>query len=436
MALFSRRVLQRVLYENAAFLPAKELSNICHLLNTVRDDYLATEWEQVILNAASKVGSIQYEPTLGGRRKPDLLLRSKSSFEFIADITTASDKGLNRLNPVDALHEEFERHQRKRKLLNGGFDVRIDSHSRTIYRGSNETVSLMLPKRSEFKAKIFNAAFHKFMDSVCSVPDRCRAYHARDVDTSIHFIYDPRKRGRNAGQHLSYTVANRLDQNPVYNALKSKGDQLKAVGYNGIRGIFLCDGGCQMLRTGPTWANFGRDEVVRYFLKQFDSVAFVVALVVREKSSSSKRDIIVEPTLYSLATRGGEGELQAVVAELLRQIPKLVDAPENALRQHKLRNGLSGRYWGNLVMGSDIRMSARVLLEILAGEKSLSEFERDFGLKPGENPFKQRLESGRLISEVSIERRPDEDDDVVTLRFGNRDAAVGAFSVSSSKPVE
>jgi hypothetical protein len=66
----------------------------------------------------------------------------------------------------------------------------------------------------------------------------------------------------------------------------------------------------------------------------------------------------------------------------------------------------------------------------------LSEFERDFGLKPGENPFKQRLESGRLISEVSIERRPDEDDDVVTLRFGNRDAAVGAFSVSSSKPVE
>jgi superfamily I DNA/RNA helicase len=192
MALFSRRVLQRVLHENAAFLPSKELSNICNLLNTVRDDYLATEWEQVILNAASKVGSIRYEPTLGSRRKPDLLLRSKSSFEFIADITTASDKGLNRLNPVDALHEEFERHLRKRKLLNGGFDVRIDSHSRTIYRGSNNTVALMLPKRSEFKAKIFNAEFHKFMDSVFTMPDQCRAHHARDVGTSVHFSYDPK----------------------------------------------------------------------------------------------------------------------------------------------------------------------------------------------------------------------------------------------------
>jgi hypothetical protein len=235
---------------------------------------------------------------------------------------------------------------------------------------------------------------------------------------------------------LSFTVANRIDRNPVYNALKSKGDQLKAVGYSGIRGIFLCDGGCQMLRTGPTWANFGRDEVVRHFLKQFDSVAFVVALVIQEKWSSSKRNIIVEPTLYSLPTRGADGELQAVVAELLRQFPKLVDTPENALRQHKLRNELSGRYWGNLIMGGDIKMSARVLLEILAGEKNPSEFESDFGLKPGENPFKQMLQSGRLISDVSIEPRPDKDDDVVTLRFGNRDVAVGPFSVSSSKTVE
>lgn len=436
MALFSRRVLQRILYENAAFLPAKELANICKLLNTVRDDYLATEWEQVILNAASKVGSIQYEPTLSGRRKPDLLLRSKPSFEIIADITTASDKGLNRLNPVAALHEEFERHQRKRKLLNGGFDVRIDSRGQRIYRGSKETVALMLPKRAEFSAKIFNAKFHKFMDSVCTIPDQCHAYHARNADTSVHFSYDPRRLGRNAGQHLSFTVANRIDQNPVYNALKSKGDQLKAVGYNGIRGIFLCDGGCQMLRTGPTWASFGRDEVVRHFLRQFDSVAFVVALVVREKWSSSKRDIVVEPTLYSLATRVAGGELQAVISELLRQFPKLVDTPENALRQHKLRNGLSGRYWGNLIMGGDIKISARVLLEILAGEKQLSEFESDFGLKPGENPFKHMLRNGRLISGVTIERRPDDDDDVVTLRFGGGDAAVQPFSVRSPRPAK
>ena len=69
-------------------------------------------------------------------------------------------------------------------------------------------------------------------------------------------------------------------------------------------------------------------------------------------------------------------------------------------------------------MGSDIRISARVLLEILAGEKGFNEFERDFGLKPGENPFKQMLESGRLISEVSIERRPDADDDVIAIKTG------------------
>jgi hypothetical protein len=137
-----------------------------------------------------------------------------------------------------------------------------------------------------------------------------------------------------------------------------------------------------------------------------------------------------------LATRGADGELQAVIAQLLRQFPKLVDTPENALRHHKLRNGLSGRHMGNLIMGGDIKMSARVLLEILTGEKQLSEFESGFGLKSEENPFKQMLRSGRLISEVSIERRTDEDDDVVTLRFGDRDAAVHPFSVRSPRPAE
>jgi hypothetical protein len=79
-----------------------------NLLNTVREDYLATEWEQAVLNAASKVGSVRHEPPLG--RKPDLWLNSsKPPLEFIADVATASDRGLHERNPVDALQEEFSR---------------------------------------------------------------------------------------------------------------------------------------------------------------------------------------------------------------------------------------------------------------------------------------------------------------------------------------
>lgn len=140
MALFGRRRLQHILNENAAFLTQQQLSNICNLLNTPRDDYMATEWEQVILNAASKVGRVEHEPKLTGSRKADLLFRSDDPlFEFIADVTAASDKGLNKLNPVDCLNEEFWRYlKRYDLLLSGGFDLQVDQYPNAIYRGSDE----------------------------------------------------------------------------------------------------------------------------------------------------------------------------------------------------------------------------------------------------------------------------------------------------------
>lgn len=92
--------------ENAAFLTQNQLSTVCNLLNTPREDYMATEWEQVILNATTKLGHIEHEPKLNGTGTPDLLFRSDDPpIEFIADVTTASDKGLNKLNPVDALNK-------------------------------------------------------------------------------------------------------------------------------------------------------------------------------------------------------------------------------------------------------------------------------------------------------------------------------------------
>jgi hypothetical protein len=101
MTLFARRTLQRVLSENARFLTPKQSENACGLLNTPHDNYLATEWEQIILNAASKFGTVEHEPLLG-KSKPDLLFRSNDrSFEFIADIAAPSDKGFDALNPAD-----------------------------------------------------------------------------------------------------------------------------------------------------------------------------------------------------------------------------------------------------------------------------------------------------------------------------------------------
>jgi hypothetical protein len=47
----------------------------------------------------------------------------------------------------------------------------------------------------------------------------------------------------------AYNGAMTEDQNPVFNALKSKAKQLKKVRYEGPRGIILCDGGSDMIHS-------------------------------------------------------------------------------------------------------------------------------------------------------------------------------------------
>src|SRR5947209_3104893 len=156
MALFSRRILQRVLDESGSYLDEKQQEELCNLLNSVRDDYLANEWEHVLLNAFSKLGKIEYERCIAGSRKPDLLFECSSPpLRFLADIKTISDLGLKKLNPVEPLQGEFLRYLGKHKMLGGGFHLRVDSHPSKVFRGSKDPLRSKLPSISQFHSKIF-----------------------------------------------------------------------------------------------------------------------------------------------------------------------------------------------------------------------------------------------------------------------------------------
>jgi len=74
-------------------------------------------------------------------------------------------------------------------------------------------------------------------------------------------------------------------------------------------------------------------------------------------------------------------------------------------------------------------MSTRMLLELLAGEKSVQEFENAYRMKPHENPFRRMLSAGRPISKVTVEPQSEQDDDLVTIEFGAPDPAFAPFRV-------
>ena len=429
MTLFARRALQRVLDENAnSFLTPKQAVNIRQLLNKAHANYLAVEWEQVILNAASKFGDVQHEPRLGSST-PDLLFRSSHApVEFLAEITAPSDQGFHDLNPVDAFQEEFWRRFRKSNLSIGGFDIQIEGHPQFISQASKERIRVKLARRARWDEDIFNAAFHDFLRKLQTLPEQSHRFDVVSAETGLHISYDPAKRGATAG-YPSFTVATVINRNPVYNALKSKGDQLKASKYGGICGVFLCDGGCQMILTHTGWSSFSTDDVIRYFFRQFDSVWFVVVFGI----SQARSNLSIQGKLHLNSKKLGHdfSQLKPILDGIYKSLPRVQWSPVNARNQVKA-NDLTGRYYGTLTSGANVKMSARELLEILAGVKTVAQFQENYGLDERSNPFRQMLREGRLISKVTVERRPEEDDDTVTIEFGKPDAAIAPFRILPS----
>ena len=428
MALFSRRILQRIVDESSAYLKPKQRQEICNLLNTVRDDYLATEWEQVIVNAASKVGVIQYEPDLGGSRKPDFRLQpNESNLVLVADVTVVSDQGFKKANPVGALLDEFFRRLQKRKMLHGGFFVTIDSLPNSIVRGSGERVRSLVPRVHEFYSRIFDARFHSFLDAVSSRPGQPHTHDVVAADIGVHFSYRPSHRGTSGATYQVFNFASHIEQNPVYNALDAKADQLKKSRSDGLNGIFLCDGDCQMLHSNPpSWQGYRHDEVIWHFLKKKSKVAFVLTAVVEENTHHYR----VVPKLYVNSSFQPQKEsLERVISAVLSFLPQPEQSPVNALLQLKSQKEQSGRYKGSLAMSGEITMSARMLLEILSGVCTLEEFEEQYRMRREENPFRIKITQGRLISKVEVEHLPNSDDDRITIHFGDPDPAIHPFRV-------
>jgi hypothetical protein len=90
-------------------------------------------------------------------------------------------------------------------------------------------------------------------------------------------------------------------------------------------------------------------------------------------------------------------------------------------------------FGGAKVSGRSIRISARTLLELLAGKLDQETFLKAHGLVPSEltntpyNFFLEKLERGQLLIDAEVEHIPDEDDDWIVFHFGELDTAISPF---------
>lgn len=440
MAIFPKRILQEMLNQNAHFLSEKQLREHVNKLNKGCIYSLSTEWETVILNTFSKIGHVQYEQSFGGNRFADLFFKSKDepNISFLADITTVSDRGYEEDNPVKAFVDETERILKKNGIKLGGMHYEIESIK------GKRGMKLKIPPKGQFDIFFNSFEFTDFTARIKKNPIAQHALHFISKEAEVKLFYNPQSKYISL-HHASYDTAHSIKNNPVYNTLKSKAEQLKKTGYGGILAIFICDGGCSILNSNfKDWQSYNLDSIISEFYRQYSSIRFILAFTVKEMPHTFfniKRNKIVEAKLFSNPIFEIPQTLLDNLNKFVAHLPIPVNTVINAA--HKVSNRLekqgSSFYGGSTMTSKTIKISSRGLLELLSGRIEQKKFLQDHCFIPtserptDRNPFDLKLNEGKLISNIWVEKSVNNDDDWIVFEFGKTDPAIFRFINPSEK---
>ncbi len=448
MAIFPRRILQRLINENAQFLLEGQTKEHVQKLNRMPKDLtLAYEWEVVILNALSKVGKVLHEGNFGGSRNPDIYFEAfdNPNANFVADITAISDKGADKINPYEALSNKLYKLVKEFGLRPNSFSLIVGRHPGPSFKGGPK-VKLKLPGRARFSQTIFGKEFEEFIHRIFEHPQVTDRYEIKTYDADVEISYIPNQRYATGG-YSSYTELYSLTENTVYQALERKASQLVRTDFRGPLGIFLCDGGSSLFSKRSTAGlSYTIDEVIRYFLSTHEEIHFVVTYTTGRKNPYATFPHGDNPYITHVRFYDGPKfnqiafDIEGTLRKMAERLPRPESDPRNALYLLKGRNPDVGRSnWGGIQLNSDqnitkAKISARALAELLAGKVDQREFFEAHRFIPSElwktntaNPFSIALQRGQLIHGVSIESLESEDDDWITFELKGPDPAISPF---------
>lgn len=440
--IFSRSSIQHFINKLSETLPQEAIARLVQNLNRNNETSLAYEWEVAVLFALNKLGNIEYEVCHGGESALDVTFRlpSHEKVNFVADIATVSDRGLDDENPIEMLSRFL--HRKAQTLgLPGGFSYRVEG-SRIGHRFENRKVKLAMPNRKEL---------HPFLKE--HITPRLRRIKEANLDRAdisinedpyqISITYD-KNYTMSSGSHPSYTAAYSLEKNPVYTSLKAKKRQLAKSGFEGRKGIILCDGACSLLRSQRTTSamSYSDRDVIGNFLRQNRSVSFIITFWV-ERPAGDVFARIQAPQLCSRLFPNPQARfpLDGKVAQLFEQLHNFLPTPivdanvaKRRVQTGKYGTGIShyGRSTVSYSMPRTIRISARALLHLLAEKTDPASFARDHWRVRSdsgeqiENPFRSASMQDMVIRAVSVEHQKNEDDDWITFEL-EYDVAVSPF---------
>lgn len=216
------------------------------------------------------------------------------------------------------------------------------------------------------------------------------------------------------GQCPVFDYAHSATQNRLFDELCKKASQLKRAQLGVPLGILLCDGESGLLQAKKSWQSHSTDEILARFLADNPEICFVATFTLRYDKSCPG------PSHYRVRVQAYPNPKCAALAKgvvpFFGVIEKQVPPPRHSLTNARLRleegePKYRHYYFGGMTMsGQSIRMSARTLLEILAGRMPVEQFVQRYTLDQRKiaSPFMHKLQNGQLITGVTFHHLQDE----------------------------
>lgn len=439
MFVFTRRAMQKMLDDIAPWMPEKPLTELIGRLNTPRTNRLPQMWELVWLYALGSVLTVEHERPLPNG-KPDLwfsVLAGDRLVPVVADITTLSDSALDSANPFKRLSEAVHEQARKAGMQGGGFHVSV-SHLEAGASGTTK-VQLLIPTGPAFE-QLVKRHLKPFARRVAAEPTMPQTLEVDEVGAKFIVEYKGPSQ-YSGGSHRAYDGVLNRENNVLFNRLSDKTRQLRGAPEGAIRMLVVCDGDCALLRRDRPLEGFSAQQVAEHFLRGSQTIDLVLLVTVVEESISTfaRRDHLYVRCGLVAAPSGRPAHLTAGVVDAVRRVfeeavkklPEQRMMPDNALLRN-LDSEWSASMGGGCEQGGNrIKVSARAVLELLAGAMTYDRFADVHGWTDGQfNMFRSHLASGQLFRAARIERLgPGQDDDWLEFEFGPPDPATSAFQL-------
>jgi hypothetical protein len=436
MPIFPRRQLQRMLSELGPWLTKPKATDLVKRLdNRDPSQAIPAEYELGLAWAVSKVAHLHIDPNFGGKI-PDLL--SNNLFPdkpIVIEITALSDdaisgqpsmentaKIINRF--ADTIIKKASKNLHYTFLETHGYrPVKLKTpigpwtHENRYYRKRLTSWNFKLTREHEARLRKWLA------DGPPHQPLQING-EGTSVVVSWKKLAHP---SLNTFSSMPSEVHD-LTNNPVYDKLKEKEDQLRFVPDNYLKCIVLGDAGCTLLRQPTDFDSSERTvsgkEIVWKFL-QGSSVDRVCIFSPRRRYENSPGDFD-NPRLWHIyifekkERSPGYIDPMGTLNDLLPRPYLHAYQARSWMEQRFLAPQARGQYLPLSVsggpMGATAKISARALIELLAGRMNATQFKN--WITGDRNQFEVWLSKGYAISDIRFESQgADRDDDYVVLKM-------------------